>query len=85
MPKSLLVTMIVVLAFTSNVIAQAELNQRDLVLPTPGEPKSFSSSDTATIDSSSTDVGSTIAGGVAFLKEYAARTKLRAGGPRCAI
>jgi S1-C subfamily serine protease len=64
-----LAAMISVVALTGNVIAQSELDQRDLVLPTPGESKSFSS-DAPTIDSLSPDIGSTIAAGAAFLKEY---------------
>jgi S1-C subfamily serine protease len=71
MAKALIsfVALIVVLALGHNAIAENELHQRDLALPIPGEPKSFSS-DTPNIDGSSADVGSTIAAGTAFLEEF---------------
>jgi S1-C subfamily serine protease len=65
-----LVAMILMLASIRDVVAQSELDLRDLVLPIPGEPKSFFSDDTPTIDSSSADIGSAIAAGSVFLKEY---------------
>jgi Trypsin-like peptidase domain len=57
------------LALSSNAIAESELDQRDLALPTPGEARSFPS-ETPTIDNSNADIGSTIAAGAAFMKEY---------------
>src|SRR5262245_7455593 len=71
MAKALIsfVALIVVMVLGHNAIAESELDQRDLALPIPGEPKSFSS-DTPSIDDSSADVGSTIAAGSAFLKQF---------------
>jgi S1-C subfamily serine protease len=71
--------LIVVLAFGCNAKAESELDQHDLVLPVPGEAKALSNSDTPAIDSLSADIGSTIAAGSVFLKEYKTNARILRG------
>src|SRR5262245_52048251 len=54
---------------SSHAIAQSELDAR-LLSPIPGESRSFPADLNPTIDNSGADIGSAIAAGSAFLKEY---------------
>jgi S1-C subfamily serine protease len=76
---------ILVLGSTNNVIAQSELDPRDLRLPIPGEPKSLSNSEIPAVDGSGADIGSVIAGGSAFLKEYKTNERTTRGARNVAI
>jgi hypothetical protein len=58
------------LAFNCQAIAQNQPDPADLVLPTPGEPQSLPSDVKSSLDGSSVDIGATVAGASAFLKEY---------------
>jgi S1-C subfamily serine protease len=69
--------MICLSAWSCQVIAQDQLYPPDLAVPLPGEPGSFPTNVTATVDSLGTDVGSTIAAGTAFLKEYTSNVGTR--------
>jgi S1-C subfamily serine protease len=70
---------IICLSAWCQVIAQDQLYPSDLLVPLPGEPGPFPTNVIATVDSLGTDVGSTIAAGSAFLKEY--RSKVHTRGP----
>jgi S1-C subfamily serine protease len=82
MPKLIISTaaLIWISACTCQAIAQDQLYPPDLVVPLPGERGSFPTNVVASVDSLGTDVGSTIAAGSAFLKEYKSNVGTR--GPR---
>jgi S1-C subfamily serine protease len=67
-------------AWSCQAIAQDQLYPSDLVMPLPGEPGAFPTNATATVDILGTDVGSTVAAGSAFMKEYTSNVHTR--GPR---
>jgi S1-C subfamily serine protease len=57
------------LSLNSHAMAQSELDA-SVVPPLPGEPRSFPGDLDPTVDKSGADIGSAIAAGSAFLKEY---------------
>jgi S1-C subfamily serine protease len=59
-----------VLSLSVHANAQSELDARNLLLPTPGVSGALPPDVIVKVDSSGADIGSTIAAGSAFLKEY---------------
>jgi S1-C subfamily serine protease len=68
----------------SGVVAQSELGSHDLVPPIPGEQKSFSA-ETPIIDSSGADIGSTVAAGSVFMKQFKTNERTFRGARNVAI
>jgi S1-C subfamily serine protease len=58
-------------------IAQDQTYPPDFTMPLPGQPGAFPTNVTASVDSLATDVGSTVAAGSAFLKEYTSNVGTR--------
>jgi S1-C subfamily serine protease len=67
---NLLAPMMFMLTLSNLAIAQSEFDSRNLLLPTPGEPRSFPGDVAPKVENLGTDIGSTIAAGSAFLREY---------------
>jgi S1-C subfamily serine protease len=64
-------------AWSCQAIAQDQTNPLDFTVPLPGQPGAFPTGVTAAVDSLGTDVGSTVAAGSAFLKEYTSNVGTR--------
>ena len=69
--------MIWISAWSCQAIAQDQTYPPDFTVPLPGQPGAFPTGVTATVDSLGTDVGSTVAAGSAFLKEYTSNVHTR--------
>jgi hypothetical protein len=63
--------------WSCQAIAQDQTYPLDLTVPLHGQPGAFPTGVTATVDSLGTDVGSTVAAGSAFLKEYTSNVGTR--------
>jgi S1-C subfamily serine protease len=86
MPRSIIfaaATMLIAL-LSSHAIAQSELDTQ-LLSPIPGEPRSFPGDLNPTVDNSGADIGSTIAAGSAFLREYKTNERTTRGARNIAI
>jgi hypothetical protein len=70
MPRAVFTQTMFVLALCVHANAQSELDGRNLVLPTPGVSGAFPPDVIAEVDSSGTDIRSTVAASSAFLQEY---------------
>jgi S1-C subfamily serine protease len=77
--------MIWMLALNFEAGAQDQLYVNDLAVPTPGEPAPFPGNVAAVVESLGADIGSTIAAGSAFLKEYSSNVRLIRGARDIAI
>jgi hypothetical protein len=73
------------LALSFEAVAQDQLYVNDLAIPSAGEPAPFPGDVTVPLDSLGTDVGSTIAAGSAFLKEYSSNVRTIRGARDIAI
>ena len=86
MPRNIIfaaATMLIAL-LNSHAIAQSELDTQ-LLSPMPGEPRSLPGDLSPTIDNSGADIGSTIAAGSAFLKEFKTNERTTRGVRNVAI
>jgi S1-C subfamily serine protease len=63
--------------WSCQAIAQDQTYPSDLTVPLPGQPAAFPTGVTATVDTLGTDVGSTVAAGSAFLKDYTSNVGTR--------
>ncbi len=68
-----------------HAIAQNGVDVKDLVLSAPGEPQSLSSDVKSTVDSSSVDIGATVAGASAFMKSYRSNVRATRSGRDVAV
>jgi S1-C subfamily serine protease len=73
-----------ILSLNGYAKAQSELDTQ-LLSPIPGEPRSFPADLNPKVDNSGADVGSTIAAGSAFLKEYKTNERTTRGARNIAI
>jgi len=86
MPRSIIfaaATMSIAL-LNSHAMAQSELDTQ-LLSPMPGEPRSLPGDLSPTVDNSGADIGSTIAAGSAFLKEFKTNERTTRGARNVAI
>jgi S1-C subfamily serine protease len=68
--------MMLILPLGNYAIAQSELDVSNLAMPVPGEPQSVPANTSPPVDNWISDMGSTIAGASAFLKEYRSNVHL---------
>jgi len=73
-----------ILSLNGYAKAQSELDTQ-LLSPIPGEPRSFPGDLNPTVDNSGADIGSAIAAGSAFLKEYKTNERTTRGARNIAI